>query len=224
MGEDAAKPGHPTKIAHGRPRVDKYPMRLLEFSEPVLTEKRVGVVYHFTTMSNAWTILWDHVLKPKGEGGIEAHDGMFVIDRGRDWVSLTRNKNLTVTPNTGAVSRSGEPWGEVRLALNGDKLAHRHKIKPYHDDDGTLTRQDNQAEEKITGEVDIKGAVLGILFHYDLYMRNQTRYDTWSSMPDEEQQARYTQMAREDAAHFIKWCRERGYPIEVRHGLPRSTK
>jgi hypothetical protein len=185
---------------------------------PIVLEKQVGPIYHFTTMQGAWSILSDGELRPKGEGDFYASDGGFVIDRPRDWVSFTRNKDLRVTPATGAVSRSGQPWGEVRLEFDGDRLAHNHRVRPFHDDDGKLTRQDGQAEERIDGVVKVGKAVTGLTFHYDLYMRNQTDWDRWVSVPDAESKARYTKMAREDAVAFVRECRKMGIPVTLKAG------
>lgn len=199
--------------------------KIIDEQKQILSEgKQVGVVYHFTTLNKAWLILDQGELRPKGAGGFSAQGGAFVIDRDRDWVSLTRNPHLKITAATGARSREGETWGEVRIAFDGDRLSNRHKIEPYHDDDGVLSRTDNQAEERVKGKVSIMGSIVGITFYYDLYMRDQCDFDNWSSPPDTEQRARYKAMARQDAVTFVKWCRSQEYPLVIERGIPVQAK
>lgn len=201
-------------------------MRLDElFLPPVLPlmEKQVGTIYHFTDMWAAYAIIDEGKLKPKGAGGFSFNGGAFVIDRARDWVSFTRNPNLKVTPATGARSRAGEAWSEVRIEFDGDRIAHRHKVEPYHDDDGRLTRQDNQAEERVVGEVNVKGAIKGVTFFYDVYLRNKTDWDTWCARPEGEQCMRYTKQAREEAAWMIREIKRRGIPVKIVRGLPKRS-
>lgn len=183
--------------------------------------KQVGPIYHFTTLHNAWGIISDGVLKPKGKGGFEFNGDSFVIDRPRDWVSFTRNPSLKVTPATGAVSRSGEMWAEVRIDFDGDKLSNRNRIEPYHDDDGSLTRHDAQAEERVVGEVDARKAITGVVFYYDIWMRNETDYDSWVSEPDQEQKEKYAAQARKDAAMFLRFCKNQGLSVKIMKGLPK---
>lgn len=182
--------------------------------------KQVGIIYHFTSMSNAWGILHNGNLKPKGNGQFYFDGNHFVNDRARDWVSFTRNKNLKITPGAGGGAHVGEVWNEVRLAFDGDKLSNRHRIEPFHDDDGSLQRTDNQAEEKIKGNVTIMGSIVGVTFYYDVYMRNQTDYEDWASVPDKETQERYTKQARQDAADFVKSCKAQGYAVAIERGYP----
>ena len=182
--------------------------------------KQIGVIYHFTSMSNAWGIKWDKTIRPKGEGRFEFNGFAFVNDRGRDWVSFTRNKNLRITPGAGGGLHNGELWHEVRIAFDGDKLSQHHKIKPFHDNDGSLRRQDNQAEEMIKGEVDVRKAILGMTFYYDIYMRNQTDFENWASPPDKETKERYTVEARKEAAMFISEMKKDGIPVSVERGFP----
>lgn len=196
--------------------------KIIEKQKRKLEEaKQVGIIYHFTSMSNAWGIVGDETkLKPKGEGRFSFNGIAFINDRGRDWVSFTRNPNLKITPGAGGGLHNGEVWHEVRIAFDGDKLSNRHRIEPFHDDDGSLDRRDNQAEEKIDGEVNAKGAILGMTFYYDVYMRNQTDFDSWASMPDKENQERYTKQAREEAAWFIREMKKAGIPVSIERGYP----
>lgn len=200
-------------------------LNIFETQKRLLAEaKQVGVIYHFTSMSNAWVIVGDEaVLKPKGEGRFEFNGFAFVNDRGRDWVSFTRNQNLRITPGAGGSAHNNEPWHEVRIAFDGDKLSNRHRIEPFHDDDGSLLRTDNQAEEKITGKVNAKGAILGMTFYYDLYMRNQTDFESWASVPPAENRIRYMKQAREEAAWFIREMHKAGIPVSIERGKPATT-
>ena len=169
--------------------------------------KQVGVLYHFTNFQTSWAITADKKLKAKEGGGLSYNSGMFIIDRFRDWVSLTRNFQLMKTPAAG-----GEGiWGDTRIAIDGDKLARHNRIEPYHDQDDHLTRQDNQAEERVRKrEVDLTGCIIQVDVLVDLVMANATRWDEWMSEPDDEDKARYTQMARDDIETFFRWCKTEG--------------
>jgi hypothetical protein len=174
--------------------------------------KQVGVLYHFTDFHTSWCILADHELKAKEGGGMTYSGSMFVIDRFRDWVSLTRNFHLMKTPAAG-----GEGiWGDTRIAIDGDKLAQHNRIEPYHDRDDYLTRQDNQAEERIRKRVvDLTGCIIQVDVLTDLVMTNATRWEDWVSEPDDEQKVKYTQSSRDDIATFFKWCQKEGIPANA---------
>lgn len=175
-------------------------MRLVE-------NKQVGVLYHFTDFQTSWVILADLKLKAKKGGGFGYNNGMFIVDRFRDWVSLTRNFNLMKTPAAG-----GEGvWGNTRIAIDGDKLAHHNRIEPYHDQDEYLTRQDNQAEERIRKrEVDLTGCIIQVDVLTDLVMTDATRWEDWVADLDDDEKNRYTQNARDDITTFFKWCKTEG--------------
>jgi hypothetical protein len=178
-------------------------MRYHEINEA----KQVGVLYHFTDFQTSWCILADYELKAKKGGGFGYNNGMFIIDRFRDWVSLTRNFQLMKTPAAG-----GEGvWGNTRIAIDGDKLARHNRIEPYHDADDYLTRQDNQAEERVRKRVvDLTGCIIQVDVLTDLVMTDATRWEDWASVPDEDDQIKYTQMARDDIATFFGWCKKEG--------------
>jgi len=175
----------------------------------LLERKHVGVLYHFTSLQKAWGILQDQALKAKEGGGISGYGGMFVIDRYRDWVSLTRNFNLMKTPAAG-----GEGiWGDTRIAIDGDKFSERNRIEPYHDADDHLRRQDNQAEERVRKrEVSIKGCIRQIDVMVEPYMQNETNWEEWVSEPDDDAKLRYTQQAKDDLMTFLRWCQTEGIP------------
>lgn len=182
-------------------------MRTLISIVDLLESKQVGVLYHFTDFQSSWALLADRTLKAKEGGGISAAGGMFIIDRYRDWVSLTRNFQLMKTVAAGG---SGI-WGDTRIAIDGDKLARHNRIEPYHDADGQLARQDNQAEERVRKrEVDLTGCILQVDVLVELVMANATRWEDWASEPDDAGKEKYTRMAEADMAMFFKWCQSEG--------------
>ena len=180
----------------------------------IIEGKQVGIIYHFTSMHSAWSIVEEDIMKPKEGGGISYDGNAFVIDRFRDWVSFTRNHNLIATPAAGGDGRS---WGEVRIAFDGDRLSNRHSIRPYHDSDEYLTRADNQSEERIMGEVrGIRDAIIQIDFNAERYVADDNDFDNWVSPPDDpEKRSHYIEQSQEAAAFYVKKMRELGFTVNV---------
>lgn len=186
---------------------DKTPNFLLE-CERLVEGKQVGVLYHFTTAYAGSEIVFSDKLIPKEGGGISFDGESYVIDRFRDWVSLTRNYNLHATANAGGANQS---WGEMRIAFDGDILSNNHKIEPYHDDDGVLTRHDGQAEERIVGGAKkIAAAIIQIDFNTQSFIDHETNFDQWVSPPNSHEREKYRRMAEEDVTAFIRAFHEKG--------------
>lgn len=180
----------------------------------IIEGKQVGVLYHFTSAHNAYAIIeGEGHLKPKGDGGFSFNGEAFVIDRPRDWISFTRNPNLIATPAAGG---DGREWGEVRIALDGDRLSQRFKIAPYHDHDDRLTRHDAQAEERVMGEMRrFKDAIIQIDFLARRFYENETDFDHWVSPPDEAQREKYREEARKDIETFVEIFRREGIRVNI---------
>lgn len=179
--------------------------------------KQVGTLYHFTDLYGAFGILEDMKIKKNEEADdISAHGGVFVMTAPRQGISFTRNSNLIATRNAGSAKE--RPWGEVRIAIDGDRLSDRYKIEPYVDKDNSITRADDQAEEVVRkNEVDISGLILEVVFNYNLYIQNKQDYDSWASPPDDEEtRVKYLNMDRRDASLFIKTLRQKGIPYKVK--------
>lgn len=174
------------------------------------------LLYHFTDIHGAWNILEDHQLKIGDESGsFSASGGGFVITQPRIGISLTRNKRLSNKDGPWQTNEFAY-WGQVRIVLDANKLAQRNKIEPYNDIMHGIERKHNQAEELIRKKVvDIKGCVVSVDFNYKEYMRKNTDWESWASIPNEDQKIRYTQQAREEASMFIKFVKSLGYHLNI---------
>jgi hypothetical protein len=172
--------------------------------------KQVGVLYHFTDLHGAWAILDEAKLKiGDTDGSFTASDGGFAMTQPRTHISFTRNPRL---PRLG----QSHPWGEVRIAFDGDKLSSRHRISPYADRDHGITRHHQQAEEAIArDEIDIGGCVTQVDFNFFEWMRKATDWETWCAIPDDASRDRYTRQFRQEAAEFVKAMRNLGYTTNL---------
>ena len=109
--------------------------------------KQVGTLYHFTTASNAVSILRDNILGKK-----------------RDAVSFTRDKNFPKSVRHGI-------YPEVGFILDGDLLSNKYKVEPYSFQGtvqkvpkGDLGPEWDESEEYIdTAVVDVQKYIKGIL-------------------------------------------------------------
>lgn len=185
--------------------------------------KQVGVLYHFTSTHNAFSIIEDKgLLKPKEGGGISYNGSSFVIDRHRDWISFTRNYNLIATAAAGG---NGKEWGEVRIAFDGDLLSQRFKISPYHDTDEYLTRHDGQAEERVMGEmVGIKDAIIQLDWMAERWIENENDFENWVAPPDEDKRTEYLKQAREDVATYLKIFQQDGVRVNIVKDFSRPVR
>ena len=166
-------------------------MRAAELFE----RKQVGILYHFTSLQDAWGILHDKEIKINPDaGGITAGYGGFVVTQPREGISFTRNHNLKAAAAAGG---SGNEWGEVRLAFDGDKISDRYKVEPAVDWKHGITRQEDQAEEMVRRDkVDISSTILKIDVMLNRYYENETDWKSWNNEPDEEEKIKYIEMAK----------------------------
>lgn len=176
--------------------------------------KQVGILYHFTSLQDAWGILHDKEIKINPDaGGITTGYGGFVVTQPREGISFTRNHNLKATATAGG---SGKEWGEVRLAFDGDKISDHYKIEPAVDWKHGITRQDDQAEEMVRQDkVNISSAILKIDVMLNRYYENETDWESWNNEPDEKEKIKYTEMAKETAELFFKFVKDLGIEINV---------
>ena len=181
----------------------------------IVEAKQVGTLYHFTDLFGAWRILEDNQLKVGDKtGSFVANGGMFISTAPRTHVSLTRNPRLIA--NAAAGASEDRPWGEIRIALNGDKLSQKNHIEPYNDRPNSLHRLHGQAEERIVKDVvDITGCVLSVDFNYFEYLRKSTKWDEWTSVPPEEKKEQYIKTARNDASWFLREMKKLGYKVNL---------
>lgn len=185
---------------------------------PVKEGRQRGILYHFTDLHGAWSILSDGVIKiGDTDGSFVSAGGGFVITHGRNGISLTRNPNLR---------KGSEEWGSVRITLDGDKLSNRYKIEPHIDTKHGITKQMDQAEELIRRDkVNIRGAIISVEFNYPAYIKDETNFDDWVSPPtDPESKKKYTDMAKDQAVMFVRWARKEGYPIKIVKKFERRVK
>ncbi|MFW6247357.1 MAG: hypothetical protein ACOC22_04280 [bacterium] len=115
-------------------------MRFKEFLEE---SKQVGILYHYTNLSNLITILKQNILKTSS--------GM---DDLRPFaVSFTRNKNFH---KKGQFLKSG--WNQCRIVVDGDKLSNKYKVKPRSEivDGDFLKRSKYYQEQEEFVKTDIK--------------------------------------------------------------------
>jgi hypothetical protein len=87
-----------------------------EINETINEEKQVGLLYHYTTANGLKGILQSNKINTSEENylGNELY-----------YISFTRNKNF---------HKKGAKFGvstEYRIALDGDKLSNKYKIKPF---------------------------------------------------------------------------------------------
>ena len=88
---------------------------MISFKEYLEEGKQVGIVYHYTTLDSLRQILHMNTLKSAG-----------YLDN-KDAISVTRDKNFHKR-----IFATGVPT-EIRITLDGNKLSHNYKIRPYHD-------------------------------------------------------------------------------------------
>lgn len=190
-------------------------------AKELFERKQVGILYHFTSLQDAWGILHDKAIKINPDaGGITAGYGGFVVTQPREGISFTRNHNLKATVSAGG---SGREWGEVRLAFDGDKISDRHKIEPAVDWKHGIVRQDNQAEEMVRqSKVDVSSAILKVDVMLNRYYENETDWDSWANEPDEEDKIKYTEMAKETAEMFFKFVKDLGIEINIVENFTRK--
>lgn len=112
----------------------------------IIEAKQVGVLYHFTSIPRALSIMKDNKLK--------------ISTSSRPAISFTRNKNY------GKSVRYGLTGGlDVRFTIDGDLLSTRYKVQPYqyHFYDYTDVENKDEAEEIVTKPIEnIKRYVLKI--------------------------------------------------------------
>ena len=96
--------------------------------------KQVGVLYHFTGLSFALSIVDDNKLYAGNQ-----HSSKFMS------LSFTRNKNFINVNN----QRSSIGGNDVAFIVNGDKLTDKYQIKPIHD----KTNFGDEFEEIVYGKV-----------------------------------------------------------------------
>lgn len=82
--------------------------------------KQVGVIYHFTTIDTLYDLLHRARYVTKDINKIYLKYGY------RTNISFTRNFNMR-SPELKKEKRC------VRIAIDGDKLSHHHKIEPFSD-------------------------------------------------------------------------------------------
>ena len=109
--------------------------------------KQVGILYHFTRLSNLANML----------------DDGFDMKSNHKYVSFTRDYNLIdYHKKSNQISKNFEfqdSWGNdtvVRLAIDGDRLSNRYKIQPFMDTTNDVTPQSTEQEEIIKGNADIE--------------------------------------------------------------------
>ena len=83
-------------------------MNILKFNDYLFESKQVGVIYHFTHLMNMYFILQDGIFQTR-YNDLENYNYDYSI-------SCTRNKSFK--------------WGNVRIALDGNKISHKYVIKP----------------------------------------------------------------------------------------------
>ena len=192
----------------------------------LLESKQVGILYHFTDIHSAWSILESGLLKiGDKEGSFTAVGGGYAMTQPRTAISLTRNPHLAKTAAIGGnneqrsilLRRAVQPWAEIRIVLDGDKLAHRNRIEPYVDSVHGISRTDNQAEERIRkDEVNIAGCVIRVDFNYRVYLKGETDWGSWASPPtDPGEKQKHLAMARDQAAMFVREIKKLGYNVVV---------
>ena len=98
---------------------------LKELKLSLVEAKKVGTIYHFTTLDNLHKII--HQDKP-----------FDMLSKNGQTISTTRNSNLPINGN----NKIGNNFKEhdVRIALDGDKISEHHKIRPV------LGLKDNEAD------------------------------------------------------------------------------
>ena len=94
----------------GLKSVKDYIIKINDFTESINEAKQVGILYHVTSPERYKQIMDQNMLK----GGLVTINGKETLG-----ISTTRNKNFKYGGNT------------VQIALDGDKLSNRYKIKPY---------------------------------------------------------------------------------------------
>lgn len=132
----------------------------MKYLKPLILEsKQVGILYHYTTISNLYKILKTNTLKSS-----EYWDEFNVI-------CCTRNKYFHFDAGYTVPT-------QTRLVLNGDKLSNIHKIIPYSQDTsvsfedyeefGNNWKGDPKKHEK--GLLEFEERIIGTVENIDKYI------------------------------------------------------
>jgi len=103
--------------------------------------KQVGIIYHHTYNKAAI-----HMEGYTSEIMVRLLSS--IIDKGLlserfDYISFTRNFHLN------SDDKLGDPWGAVRIVLDGDSMSDKHSINPFLDIYVGIDRSDEENEERI---------------------------------------------------------------------------
>ena len=139
-------------------------MKLIQFLKEA---KQVGILYHYTTLPAAFTILRDNRLVGKGS-----------------FVSFTRSQNYHKT----MFATPKPPY--VRLAFDGDKISNNFKTEPVA---GSLARipghyrpETDESEEIIRAHsIPINSFLIGIDINEDLIENNVLSFVRWGALERE---------------------------------------
>ena len=94
-------------------------IKLIDILKEITEGKQVGILYHYTTLKNAISILKDNALKKNTEPQEDEYG------EERDGISFTRFSHTNILG-------SSDDRLSVRLKLDGDKLSNKYKVSPYH--------------------------------------------------------------------------------------------
>jgi len=112
----------------------------------IFEAKQVGVLYHFTSSGNLERILKDDILR-------KSHKFM--------GVSFTRDKNLY---ETGSYFKAKERNIDTRIAIDGDRLSQKYKIRPFNFPGGSRF-SDPESEEMVNTDIpNIRDYILSVDF------------------------------------------------------------
>jgi len=182
----------------------------MTFKEYLDEAKQVGLIYHFTTLENAWLILSDMELVTDDSTDFNAFDSGFSLKRAREGVSFTRNKNLKITANAGG--KAGKSWGAVRIVFDGDKMSNKYKFEPYVDTQNHVITQDDQREEiikkpkvKLSKDM-IKRVDVWLWKH----IKDTNNFNSWCCVPDKVDRKKYLKDSKDEGEAFIQWLKDEG--------------
>lgn len=121
-------------------------MKIVKLLEFVNESKQIGIIYHYTTISNCVNILKDKQIKD--------------VKYNRGYISFTRN---------GAYKINDLKFGMLRLVIDGNVLSNKYKIVPdsqassYGNRAGFKDHKNKQSEERIYSKsVDISKSLICI--------------------------------------------------------------
>lgn len=115
--------------------------------DKILVEaKQRGVLYHFTSISNAYRIIEKNILRGGDLVNNLSGDDLKSIYKNRSGVSLTRDKifHKTADRKFDAVTSVS-----VRISLDGNKLSTKYKIVPFNFWIDRNTRPKNTESEEL---------------------------------------------------------------------------